>query len=137
MHSCLTSLTQGQCCHLVPYWDGILAILAQGLQHHLVPFFMNLPTGCIVFDMDSEFWVNIYKYSWTPSDPQGYMMDGFPVYGECNDDNGKELTSCWKQTGGTDGDNIADFYYDTTALANGECALASDEQFNHSSFTLY
>ena len=34
------------------------------------------------------------------------MMDGFPVYGECNDATGNPLTSCWRQTEGTTGDNI-------------------------------
>ena len=36
----------------------------------------------------------------------GFMMDGFPVYGECNDAAGNPLTSCWRQTEGTTGDNI-------------------------------
>ena len=48
----------------------------------------------------------------------GYMDDGFPLYGECGD-----YTSCYKQTEGTEGDNIDDYYYDQDAYDAGECGL--------------
>jgi len=53
----------------------------------------------------------------------GFMMDGFPVYGECNDASGSPLLNCWRQTQGTEGDNIRDYYYDEEAFKKGECGL--------------
>ena len=44
----------------------------------------------------------------------GYMEDGFPVYGRCTGTEGVELTSCWAQKDGTDGDNEDDYAYDST-----------------------
>ena len=48
----------------------------------------------------------------------GYMDDGFPLYGECAD-----YTSCMRQTEGTDGGNIDDYYWDEAAYNAGECGL--------------
>jgi len=44
----------------------------------------------------------------------GYMEDGFPVYGRCTGTEGVELTSCWAQIDGTEGDNEDDYAYDST-----------------------
>ena len=29
----------------------------------------------------------------------GYLFDGFPVHGQCQDENGNEIFSCWKLIG--------------------------------------
>ena len=31
--------------------------------------------------------------------PIGYLFDGFPVHGQCQDDDGNEILSCWKLIG--------------------------------------
>ena len=53
----------------------------------------------------------------------GYMLDGFPVYGRCNNDAGVELTSCYTQKADTTGDTEDDYEFSSSGCdldeANG------------------
>ena len=53
----------------------------------------------------------------------GYMLDGFPAYGRCQNDDGDELQSCYALTDGEDGDNFSDYYLDTDSYNAGTCHL--------------
>jgi len=56
-------------------------------------------------------------------EPIGYLFDGFPVYGECQDDDGNELLSCWKLIDGASGEYQTDYEYDNEAFEAGTCGL--------------
>lgn len=53
----------------------------------------------------------------------GWIRDGFPIYGLCQNEAGVTLKNCWAQIDGTVGDNEEDFYHDVEALARGDCHL--------------
>jgi len=53
----------------------------------------------------------------------GYFFDGFPVHGECADEDGNEMKSCWKLSDGATGEHFADYEYDQAAFDAGECLL--------------
>jgi len=55
--------------------------------------------------------------------PIGYLFDGFPVHGQCQDDDGNEVISCWKLKDGVSGENVSDYEYDEEAFEAGACGL--------------
>jgi len=56
-------------------------------------------------------------------EPIGYLLDGFPVHGRCQDDDGNEMLSCWKLIDGATGEHISDYEYDEEAFKSGSCGL--------------
>merc|ERR1712038_777479 len=65
--------------------------------------------------------------------PIGYLFDGFPVHGQCQDDDGNEILSCWKLIDGASGEHQTDYEYDEAAFAAGTCGLdrANGKMFDH------
>merc|ERR1712038_453341 len=65
--------------------------------------------------------------------PIGYLFDGFPVHGQCQDDDGNEILSCWKLTDGASGENVSDYEYDEEGFEAGTCGLdrANGKMFDH------
>jgi len=60
--------------------------------------------------------------TWLANDPEvcqflGYMLDGYPVYGRCQDTSGDELESCWTTTS-SDPTSLSDYTYGSTASGN-------------------
>jgi hypothetical protein len=53
----------------------------------------------------------------------GYAVDGFGIYGYCQNSAGTQLKTCWTQTSGTDGTYFTDYYYDSSAYSAGTCHL--------------
>jgi hypothetical protein len=53
----------------------------------------------------------------------GYMIDGVPLYGYCQNSAGTQLKTCYTLTSGQRGDYWSQYYYDTAAYAAGTCHL--------------
>jgi len=76
----------------------------------------------------SQYHYHLIPYCWGDANDAsacqhiGYMLDGYPVYGKCNN-GGTELVSCWNQISGTEGSDFSHFEYDSAAFAAGTCHL--------------